>query len=612
MVKLDSSRQVPQSFVVISAFLLLLFCYHLIFGYFFPNFQGTLGNDYALLLPALLNGYFWFKSNPLWEVPWFSPAFCGGQPFFADVQSNYYSLAQLLTVFFDPLTSAYLSIIFFAGVGFWSMYALMRYRFSVTVESSFLAASLFMFNGFYAHRMILGHFGYQGVMLIPLVALFILPAADAQVIVSKRKFFLSSTLVALLLAYWLQSGLASLIVPIALAVLAIVCLAIKPQHWKVFAWQAIVAASIALALSAAKLVAGLSFMRHFQRSHYQLPGIEGVLNELKVLFIALFFAPANIAERAVEHIKQMQWLLERHEWEFGVSIIPLGVMLAAWSVTGWKKWRGTAKPAEKLFKSRVGLWILVVILIIPFVINLYSPWWNGLLKQTPLLKSSSALFRWWLIYIPVVIIYAVLLLERLALAQKLRAYVVSACVVILLLINLGADRMFYHIQSYSPMAITQAYQEVAAGKPVPAITEVNAFHNEKYAIQMPLNRNDLLINGQSQLACYNPSFGYRLENLPFKDLHIGSIWDQTNGYFNLKNPACYVFPDENQCQPGAHFHRTQKVQLEAFAHYQPFAFKVSLAQKIASFISELALVGIVFFLGFMVLKGVSNRARFKI
>src|SRR3989338_4882337 len=91
----------------LASFLLLLWAYHLIFGKFFPTQKGTLGHDYAHVLPDLLDGYFWFTNNGLFEPFWFTPAFCGGQPQLADPASVYYSVAQLLTFILNPLTSLY-------------------------------------------------------------------------------------------------------------------------------------------------------------------------------------------------------------------------------------------------------------------------------------------------------------------------------------------------------------------------------------------------------------------------------------------------------------------------------------------------------------------------
>jgi putative flippase GtrA len=593
MVKFDSTRQMPQSVVVACAFALLLLCYHLVFHGYFPNFQGKLGEDYSALLPALLDGYFWFKTNSLFDVPWFTPSFCGGQPYFADVQSVYYSIPQLLTVFFNPLTSAYLSIILFAGIGFWGMYFLLRQIFNIGEKSAFLAASLFMFNGFYAHRMLIGHFGFQGFMLVPFIAFLLLSVAPVNTEKSKFSSISKTVLAGLLVAYWLQSGLTSLIIPASLAVLIIACLhLINGGQWQVFLYRGLGAILVALALSASKLVAGFAFMASFERSHYLLPGFKGLFIELKLLFITLFFPTADIENTAFANLIHMQWALTHHEWEYGVTFIPLLIILLAWMVGLWKQLHSSLTLTKPSAISWVAGGLLVMILILPIALNIYTPEWNAILKQTPLIKSSSTLFRWWLIYIPIVIVYAAICLEKLTFLGKYRTHTVVAGVVMIIVLNLIQDRMYYDMQGYDGNPILQAYQKTTLENTSPEIQ----------AIGMNDQRNNALVSGVSQLGCYNPSFGYSLENLPIKTLHPGSVFEQTDGYLNLKNPACYVFPAENHCQPGDHFTLAQKAEAQLFAHYKPFSFAIPLKQKIANLITQLALLLVIGCLGFALMR----------
>jgi hypothetical protein len=105
-----------------------------------------------------------------------------------------------------------------------------------------------------------------------------------------------------------------------------------------------------------------------------------------------------------------------------------------------------------------------------------------------------------------------------------------------------------------------------------------------------MNRNDIMTLGSSQLACYMPIFGYRLENFPFKSLHLGSVWDVTNGELNIKNPACFVFPKENNCSAGDHFQESRRADAEKFVSYRSFNFEKSGKQKIADIVSGIALL----------------------
>src|SRR5262249_27776477 len=137
----------------------------------------------------------------------------------------YYSVPQLLAFAWDPLTAAYASILLFAGVGYWGTYVLLRRGFACGRAGAIVGATLYMFNGFYAHRMIVGHFVFQGVMLIPWMAECMLAGAGEPVrrTSAGRIDVYKGLLAGLCGAYWIYAGMTSLVIPAALAVALIVC-----------------------------------------------------------------------------------------------------------------------------------------------------------------------------------------------------------------------------------------------------------------------------------------------------------------------------------------------------------------------------------------------------
>ena len=149
-------------------------------------------------------------------------------------------------------------------------------------------------------------------------------------------------------------------------------------------------------------------------------------------------------------------------------------------------------------------------------------------------------------------------------------------------INLMQDRRSYALEPYDPDPVTQAYREARVGVPVPPIRGIGVYRDAAGTIVQPIHRNDALSQGYSPLYCYNPVFGYRLERFPFKDLHPGPVGEVRDGHFNIKNPACYVYPKENDCSPGDHFRETQREEMEKFVSYKPFGFRISTAQQAAN------------------------------
>ena len=74
-------------------------------------------------------------------------------------------------------------------------------------------------------------------------------------------------------------------------------------------------------------------------------------------------------------------------------------------------------------------------------------------------------------------------------------------------------------------------------------------------------------------------------------LKVGETVDQlTDDRFNMKNPACYVFPDENNCAPGDHFRVDQKEELLSFTSYKGYEFNMPKTQYIANWVSLITIL----------------------
>lgn len=573
------------------AFCLLLSAYHSIFSPFLAH-DVRLASDYGLGLPFLLAGYIWYRAVGPWQVPWFTPAFCGGEPFFADPQSGYYAAPQLFTLLVDPLRAAYLTMLSFAGLGYLGMYFLLRRAFSVTRSAAIFGATVFMFNGFYAFRMLAGHLGYHGFMLIPWMAAVLLIPRPTRLPPWLAELWLG-VVAGLIAAYWIQCGLGTLLVPVGLSLILVGALRARlsaPAWFRACALRSLLGLIVSAALSIAKVTAGLTFLGHFGRAQYLLPGFTSVGDTLHFMFTSVFISPADIVERSVATMSNVEWLVDRPELEYGITWAPLIVIVAAAGFAGVRARARRSAPtrpeshsSNSAARNALGLLVMLVILAIPVAINTYAPGWNALLKRTPLLMSASTLVRWFCLYIPFLAVLAALSLSSMP-ATLARIVAVLGCALIPVL-NAAQDRSGLSLSSYDPGRITAGYEAIASGRLVPKIDGINVTATANHKIVLPVDRNDALVDNRSQLACYNPIFGYRLENFPTRGLRPGSVRSVTDGYFNLKNPACYVFPDENHCTPGEHFRSEQSALMERFVHYQPFAFEMSHAQRRASLVT---------------------------
>ena len=127
----------------------------------------------------------------------------------------------------------------------------------------------------------------------------------------------------------------------------------------------------------------------------------------------------------------------------------------------------------------------------------------------------------------------------------------------------------------------------------------------------------MFIYNFSPLFCYNPIFGYNLEQLPkskFTFYSMVKINDNLISYMgdpklvinnetNFFNPSCFVFPKENNCIPGDLSKKNQIQNLEKFLNYKKFDFNLSTSQIIFNYISLISFIlTIIFILYYLILK----------
>jgi hypothetical protein len=545
---------------------------------FLPTAYNTLGHDYSLHFPNLLTGYYWYLQNGLWATPWFSPSQCGGVPFFADPNVMYMTITQLLVIAVSPMRAVQLTFLLFALIGMGGTFLLMRHSFQGSRAAATVAAGLFLFNGWFAARMLIGHLTFHAFMLLPLmVAAVLLPPAASRR--SYWDFGLRVTVAGLCLAYIFEAGMVQVIPPMMIAAAVLMLIHMLCFGWRLAPWIIMACAGVlALALCAGRLFAELALVSNFPRDMYSLPGVPGLGGTLWSLFQSLFL---DLSVRKLE-VANSQWLMERHEWENGVSIAPLLIFAFFAASLVFRK----RPSARNMFApGRVLAFAAILILLAtPIALNVYEPGWNAFLKELPYLRNSSSLLRFFSVYPLVLVVCAGLALDRIRLPAKIAGHgvlaVAAAALIAMLWQNLTTDRAYYQGQGYYIEPIEAEYARVRATGAVPAIEAIGGPADRRGA------PNDGMVKGLSQILCYQPLFGYRLEKFPREPLQPGPVITPVgNDAINLKHPACYLFPKENSCEPGDHFAVTAIDEAIAFTTYRPFEFERPKEQDIASWIS---------------------------
>jgi len=571
----------------------IIVTYHLIFFRFFPNRNGMLGHDYSLFIPRMMDGLLWAKHNGYLSIPWFTPSFCGGVPAFPDPQNIYFSLPQVLTLFTNPLHSVYLTFVAMSILGYAGCYVLLRRVFATSTSATITGATLFLFNGFFVYRLIIGHLTYHSYMLFPWILYFLLKNQDSTNRAGPiQPWLLNGTAVGFLAGYMFYSGMVNLFLPLALSGLVILLAyahryPLQPVLWKTSATGMV----IFLLLIAGKLNASLAYLQHFGRDAYPLPGMAHLVDAFLVPLRSLFY-PST--ESDMQHsLTNIVWGQARHEFEYGVGLAPLLVFGAYIYVS--KKGKQLVdifaiKPALTARNVRIAM--ICVLLLLPVALNYYQADWNHFLKQIPIIKNSSSLLRFYAVYILPIVLLAAFLIDRTFKSNSSRLYVAVFLCLLTVLVNAFTDKEFYQAQKYDPLAQDLLHEKlVSADKnSLPRITYIGNIEETNRFKHSSQEKADFLF-GISRLKCYEPMFGYFLEAFPVKTLHRGAVDEASNGYLNIKNPSCYVFPKANNCEPGDHFKATDKQEAERFLSYRGFDFKMPVRQTLLDRLSLLALVG---------------------
>ncbi len=560
---------------------------------FFLTPDGTMGHDHRGSLVDATVGFVHFQKDP-WSMPWFTPASCAGNMFVAGAAVPYLNVQQWLTFFINPLTASKINIIFFAGLGFLGTYLLCRRRFSTDTIAAFLGASLFLFNGFFAYRMVIGHTAFHGYMLIPLIGYLLIPGSDRD----PRKVVRNILVAGILIAYLILTASAFMLLTTGLClagILAIHTLAKsatrQPGTIELKPYLPLAAAVfVAILLSLFKITLMLSTASNFEREFYPLPGLHNFMDALTLPIRLLFFSTPDWETETGFLFTNYRWPIDRHELEMGVGAPALALLVFA-LVTA----RGRIMDAVKAHRLASG--VLLTVLVTPIVLNFYQPAWNELLKSLPIVRSFSVNVRLYAVYIPLVVLAVVL---AFSMVRQYRLPIAIAVLAGTVATHWLVDRSYYSQQAYNPKVLTEFYDRFRhAPEKIPPISTTSELKFANFEGEALIIQNEMFAFGSSNIDCHNDIFGYQLEAFPKRELLVpnASVFKETDGQLNFKNPACYVFPEANGCAPGDHFRSDQIEVLDDFVNYRGLAFNSPRYQMISnatSFVSLLlAILGII-------------------
>jgi len=535
------------------------------------------GHDYAYFLPRLYDNHLFYLRNGL-AIKEYTASFCAGVFEFANPQSLAISIVQFSSALFGPEVGLRISFIFYSLVGGFGLLACARY-WGLSRNAATLSGMLVVFGSFLLARVIVGHVTFLNFGLVPAISALLLFGSVAFVERRISQSMLLSGLAVLLIASLVYGGSGVLIPQMALSVFLIIV--ICRGLYLPFARLLIYYTSIlifALALSAPKLEAMASLLGTLDRSFYPLPGFP-LYRIPEVLFHTVFWIPDENYLNSI--MKNSQFGMGFHEWSYSVTpfLVPLLVagFYLRWKQNSYKfnilwSWVRLANPSTI---------ILAVLLLLPILFNLYEENWNEFLKSTPILGSSSNLIRWLCLYSLAICLWVgkiwdgpkqlgVLSLSILAIVLSTSQYVIM-------------KRYVSATQNYDPSVIISAWEQeppkLLENIGAPVITNADGSKKIVYLT----NQDHMFIQGFSNALCYEPLFGYRLEAMNKSGLNLAPITSRIQpDNLNVRNPACYVYPADNQCSPGDNFKVDQITQIQRLLKYGDPSLATSSRRQISN------------------------------
>ena len=526
----------------------------------------------------MLAGDYYFYTNGLSVVPWFTPSFCGGTLLYSNPQYLFYSIPQFLNFYLNPILSIKVTIMLFSSLGFLGFYITLKNLFNMSKGAAIFGSILFLFNGFYAYRMIIGHLSYHSFMLLPLISYYLFIPTQNN---NHYKDIALGVLAAIFMSYIVYSGGVHLVIPICLSLLAILFLArIFDKGFQLSIKRILLFSIATLTITASKISASFATLSNLPRDYYPLPGIDNIFYSLWVPLKSIFFSAYTSIDTNKIFTNSM-WTIDKHEMEYSLTFIPL--ILIVYGLCFLVKNKPIINKLEKIL-----IVLLFILCLIPIAINFYNPYWNLFLKQIPIIKNSIMLVRWYVLYIPIVIILSSKVIDKI----ENKKYILPLLIVLIIFIKLFEDKNYYQNQTYNPQAAIYSHSKLIQTKNVPSIKEITSKDMITTNEGKSFTSGDLIMSeGLSRINCNESLFGYRHEDFKKKSLlrDEASIFNLINGKFNMKNPACYIFPKENKCEIGDHFKYEQKKELRQFSEYRGYNFKKPLSQKLFNWLSPIML-----------------------
>jgi hypothetical protein len=558
------------------------------------------GEDFIFYIPNLIFGKIWYLKNGLFISPDFAAHQCGIIPFHADPNSAYYSLTQMLFLFFDVSNSLRILFFLLSIAAFFGTFLLIRTCFKISKYNSLFCSTMFLFAGNNVYPMLVGHLNLAYFMTLPLFCFLIIYSEQCKNIYISRIYILIGSL---LFAHFFYAGAGSIVIFIIYSsFLTMLIFYVHNGNFKIFK-NYFITFVLGCLVAISKISYSLYLLSNFPRKLDST-----ILNnffDFLYTFTTSFFLVPNPFYYESHQYNLKKTYISLHGLEFGLSIAPILVFFIF--MYNFKKILNKNNILIKAF--------LLFLLIIPFFFIYQVKYISDLLNNLPIISAIWERCRFFYIYTIPIILFSGLVLEKIYFFEKKKF--LSVILIFLPIIQTLSyhymrnyffpEKSFENKAIYSIINVNNFSQNLSKNN----INSIKIKRIDYLIDQNRLDKNEGFINSTCKFFCYSSVFGYHSEKIPINFFsraqnHYDNI-RIIDGRYNLFDPACFLFPNENSCKIGDRLKANDIGKLNNLINYKPINFNKPTIQKFSNLISLFTFIFLIILIFFYLIKYLKNK-----
>ena len=536
-------------------------------------------------MPYMIDSYLFQKINGI-IVQWYTPSFAGGRPVFSNPEDFQFSLPQFLMWVVNPWIAVLTSLLIYIIIGFIATYYFLKKLLGLGSLASILGAVFFVANGFYFEHAAVGHLTFQ---VFPLFAVIVIIFTHPRI-----PNWLGGILLSLVVTILVYSGLHNLtFFPMTCILFFPLLYLIKPSllNWKKIFSTALIGGILAVLVCGSKVYAIYSFMRFFPRltrDYYSTNLWTGVVGMVHQLLGTMTLAPFYQIINGQHNIDFIADLIKSTGtpygyWELDASLSPALILLLVGGAFIFLLRKPDFKAPFNLKRLIAEICLILALwLVIEFTLA------QGIIyphiRHFPILSSLRGNVRYICVFIFPLAVVGAIIFDNWTKNWKSQT---SVLIVFILLdgIALGSlltfrsvppNNLWYYcdvrplLDTYNKIRYEGATFPVE--NVVPDAGPGSVFQENATNLIDPFN------------VQFNSFDGYRYE------LHAGSVYDIDNGYYNMIDPAGYLFPEVNDAAKFDRIPVAEKAQFLDFINRRQPKWNLPIEEQVLDWVASITLI----------------------